>query len=124
MTPAAVLSLHDDHPYQNLFLLRQNIIPRNHIPPQQCRERVRFALFLKILFKRLKDSGEKDLFLKAQALVFFVTSKNRAGDPSYRPLMDSLERGLRRMVGEAHWRRAHILMRMYLERNVQVLPCS
>jgi hypothetical protein len=127
MQPETVAPL-QDHPYYNLFLLRENnaAISNTRLSPQErsrgagSGERIRFALFLKILYKNLKDSGDVALFLKAQRLLLFVTSKNRAGDPSYTPLMVSLEKRLRSMVGEAHWRRSHLLMSIYLSRKSHV----
>ena len=117
-------SLQDD-PYQSPCLLKQKTIRRVDISPQQSRdERLRFALFLKILYKGLRESGDEELFVNAQRLLFFVTSKNRGGDPNYWPLMDSLEKRLRILVGEPHWRRAHLLLHIYLSRKSRGRPSS
>lgn len=85
-------------------------------------DRVRFALFVKILFKRLEESGDQALCDKAKRLLASITSRNKQGDPGCSPLIEALETRLRAMVGETHWRRSHLLMRVYLSRNRHILP--
>lgn len=112
-----------EHPYHNLHLLRQNALSQPQVACLSTRDqRVRFALFVKILFKRLDESGDHILCQKAKRLLLFVTARNKQGDPGCSPLTDALESRLRAMVGETHWRRSHLLMRIYLSRNGHVLP--
>jgi len=35
--------------------------------------------------------------------------KNRSGDPNYKSLVDSIERGVRLAVGEKHWMRSRAI---------------
>ena len=118
-------SLQND-PYESPCHLSKKIMShRVDMSPQKTRdERLRFAMFVKILYKDLKESGDEELFVNAQRLLFFVTSRNRGGDPNYRPLMDSIERRLRILVGEPHWRRAHLLLHLYLARKSRGRPSS
>ncbi len=80
-------------------------------------QRVRFALFVKVLFKYLDASGEVFLSAQGRELVRTSTKMNRCGHPSYWPLLDTLEKRLRELVGEVHWRRSHAYMRYYLSRS-------
>ena len=121
-----------DHPYHNLQLLRQGastLSSSNAIQQQNSSyhllnrdQRVRFALFVKILFKRLEESGDHVLCQKAKHLLLCITARNKQGDPGCTPLMEALEPRLRAMVGETNWRRSHVLMRLYLSRNSHLLP--
>lgn len=123
-----------DHPYHNLHLLRQGVSLSSSstttVQQQNSSsynllnrdQRVRFALFVKILFKRLEESGDQALCQKAKRLLLCVTARNKQGDPGCSPLMEALEPRLRVMVGETHWRRSHVLMRLYLSRNGHLLP--
>ncbi len=112
-----------DHPYYNLHLLHQNALSHPNLSRLTARDqRVRFALFVKILFKRLEESDDQFLCQKAKRLLLCVTARNKQGDPGCTPLIEALESRLRMMVGETHWRRSHILMRLYLSRNSHVLP--
>lgn len=120
-------SIAPQHPYYNLHLIRHTASSSSQVSiprPMSRDERVRFALFVKILFKRLDESGELTLCHKAKCLLLCVTARHRQGDPGCRPLIETLERRLRATVGETHWRRAHLLMRLYLSRNKHVLPSS
>lgn len=132
--PASSLEMIQQHPYCNLHMLRCGVNQASsHAPaqklspltPKMSRDgRVRFALFVKILFKRLEESGEHALWQRAKALLTSVTTRNKQGDPGCSPLIDALETKLRAMVGEAQWRRSHLLMRLYMSRNRHILPSS
>lgn len=81
--------------------------------------RVRFALFIKILFKQLYDSGDYLLAARATHLVRTCTRRNRMGDPDFQPLLETLEGRLRDLVGEVHWRRAHAYTRYFLRHSIR-----
>eukprot|EP00934_Nitzschia_sp_Nitz4_P004974 Nitzschia sp. Nitz4//scaffold66_size103028//50782//51168//NITZ4_004500-RA/size103028-processed-gene-0.7-mRNA-1//1//CDS//3329556356//4964//frame0 len=84
-------------------------------------QRIRFALFIKILFKRLAKSGDLVLHHKAKVLLYNISARSKQGGPNSLPLIESLEAELRPLVGERHWRLSHLLMREYLSRNNQVI---
>ena len=84
----------------------------HHAKLQQ--QRLRFALFLKILFKRLQESDDKLLYVQAKMLVLSCSQRSRMGDMQYTPLVDAIEVRLRELVGEVHWRRAHGYMRYFI----------
>ena len=77
-------------------------------------QRLRFLLFLKILIQHLRDTRNYYLLAKSKLLIKAVVRHNRMGDPQFSDLMESIERRLRPLVGEQHWRRAHLLMRHYI----------
>ena len=74
----------------------------------------RFLLFIKILFKSLEQASEFETRDRAREIVSDCTRRNRLGDPAFSPLIDVIDQRLRRYVGEAHWRRAHMYMQHYL----------
>lgn len=74
-------------------------------------ERENFLIFIKILFKLLEDGQMK---ARAQRIVMECQRRNRLGDPTCTPLMEGIERRLRNFVGEAKWRRTHMLLHHYL----------
>jgi hypothetical protein len=80
-------------------------------------QRALFALFIKILLKTLKRSGEDILVQQVRAVISTCTTRNRMGDPHFSPLEEVLELYLQQMVGEAHWQKARHLQRAYLERR-------
>jgi hypothetical protein len=80
-------------------------------------QRALFALFIKILLKTLKRSGEDMLVQQVRAVVSTCTRRNRMGDLHFSPLEEVLELYLQQMVGEAHWQKARHLQRAYLERR-------
>jgi hypothetical protein len=84
-------------------------------------QRVKFVLFTKILFRLLEQSEETVLRNNARRLVSSIVRKSRMGDPSCSPLFESLERHLRTLVGEMHWRRAHGYMRYYVAQYREIL---
>jgi hypothetical protein len=95
---------------------------------QQRNQRLRFALFIKILFKRIEVSGDTILHHRAKHLLTSITRRQsqmgRVPPDDYIiiPLVDSLESQLRDLVGETHWRRAHGYMRFYIARKGDFLP--
>jgi hypothetical protein len=70
-------------------------------------KRARFVIFLKILLDRLQESGDFCEYELAKFVVLYSAKRNRLGDTSFSPLVDVLERRLRVIVGEAHWKVVH-----------------
>jgi len=81
--------------------------------------REQFLIFIKILFKILDQTNEIHTRNRAKKLVAECTRKNRSGDPRYTPLMEAVEKRLRLFVGEAHWRKAMMLLRHYYLKQKQ-----
>jgi hypothetical protein len=81
---------------------------------QVLEQRTRFALFLRILLKRLERSGEKDLLQQAKRIVSICNKRHKMGDPKFAAFVDSMETALRKLVGEQHWIRCHSYMRYYV----------
>lgn len=73
-------------------------------------ERVKFALFLKVLMQHLMIVDEK-LHLKAQTIVRECTKSQREGKLAGLPLMCAIKGRLYGLVGNDHW----ILCERYLE---------
>jgi hypothetical protein len=86
---------------------------------QYDHQRIRFALFLKILLTRLHKSGLYTLHQKARRVVSFCARRNKVGDPNFSQLVDSVEVRLRELVGETHWIRSHTYMRHYINSRSQ-----
>jgi hypothetical protein len=101
------------HPYQQ----QRSSIVANIIEDHQREQRIKFLLFVKVLFKRLRDSRDVYLLARAQLLVKAVTRRNKMGDPNFHPLLESMERRLRELVGELHWRQTHAYMRYYIHKH-------
>lgn len=76
-------------------------------------ERENFLLFIKILFRILEQAHEPQTRQRAQRIVVECNRKFKQGDPNYVPLMDAVERRLRRFVGEANWSKAHLFLHHY-----------
>lgn len=76
-----------------------------------------FLLFIKIMFKLLED--DPTVRQRAQRIVLECRRQSQRGNPSFQPLMRGVECHLRRFVGEARWRRAHLLLHYYLQKNGQ-----
>ena len=74
----------------------------------------RFLLFIKILFKSLEQASQFETRDRAREIVSDCTRRNRLGDPAFTPLIDVVDHRLRRYVGEAQWRRAHMDMQHYM----------
>jgi hypothetical protein len=92
--------------------------PRLNINTQR-NQRIKFALFTKILIKQLDEkSSDADLLKEARQL---VTKTVRGSDSTSCYLIISVEESLRDLVGEIHWRRAHGYMRFYVSRNPEIL---
>ncbi len=79
---------------------------------QQDREN--FLLFIKILFRILEQAQEPQTKLRAQRIVVECRRKYQQGDPNFAPLMEAVQRRLRRFVGEANWSKAHLFMHHYM----------
>ena len=88
----------------------------NDIRRREQEQRSRFALFLKILFKRLENAGDTQVQQQAKRAVFVCTRRKKMGDSSF-SLVDTVEDQLRSIVGEEHWIRSHAYMRYYINRN-------
>lgn len=71
-------------------------------------ERETFLLFVKILFKVLED--DPPVRTRAERIVVQCRRRSQMGDPAFLPLMSAVERHLRALVGEATWRRVHLLV--------------
>jgi hypothetical protein len=80
----------------------------------EVQERENFLFFIKILFKILDDAHEPLTRQRAKRIVLECRRKNQLGDPHFHPLMDAVERRLRRFVGEPTWRRAHLFLHHYI----------
>jgi hypothetical protein len=88
------------------------------VQQQEALQKKRFLVFIKILFRSL-DQNEETSETKeiAKGIVADCTRRNRLGDPNYRPLMDAVDKRLRRYVGETHWRRAHLYLHHYIRQE-------
>jgi len=86
---------------------------------QQQQQKRQFLLFIKILFKILDQNHDVTVEKReaARAIVADCTRRNRLGDPAFIPLMAAVDARLRRHLGEQHWRKAHMYMRHYLNRE-------
>ena len=89
---------------------------QNQSQQQQKRQ---FLVFIKILFKILDQNHDVTVEKReaARAIVADCTRRNRLGDPAFIPLMAAVDARLRRHLGEQHWRKAHIYMRHYMNRE-------
>lgn len=79
--------------------------------------RARFLVFIKILFKCLDQANEHQIRDQAKKIVAECTRRNRMGDPNFTPLIDAVEKRLRRFVGESHWRKASLLLRHFAAKH-------
>ncbi|KAG7347751.1 hypothetical protein IV203_016456 [Nitzschia inconspicua] len=84
-------------------------------------QRVKFLLFVKILFRYLRATKNVVLLARAELLVQIIVQEHRTGHAHFEPLFDNVETRLRLLVGEYHWRRAHSLMMFYLRRKASSL---
>mmetsp|Transcript_23207 Transcript_23207/g.55026 ORF Transcript_23207/g.55026 Transcript_23207/m.55026 type:complete len:215 (-) Transcript_23207:313-957(-) len=86
---------------------------------QQQQQKRQFLLFIKILFKILDQNHDVTVEKReaARAIVADCTRRNRLGDPAFIPLMAAVDARLRRHLGEQHWRKAHMYMRHYMNRE-------
>jgi hypothetical protein len=84
-------------------------------------QRAKFLLFVKILLRHLRETRNYFLLAKARLLVKEIIHQNRMPqDPHFGMLMESVEKRLRLLVGEKHWRQAHFLMRYYLAKGGKI----
>ena len=92
---------------------------QNQSQQQQQQQKRQFLVFIKILFKILDQNHDVTVEKReaARAIVADCTRRNRLGDPAFIPLMAAVDARLRRHLGEQHWRKAHIYMRHYMNRE-------
>jgi hypothetical protein len=83
----------------------------------EAMEKQTFLLFVKILFKLLKEKQGNEFTTKARRMVMECRRRNQQNDPKFSPLMETLERHLRIFVGEAIWKRAHAYLHHYLSKK-------
>lgn len=107
--PTEVLSQHQEPPHH----------PQQQQTTSVAASREQFLVFIKILFKILDQAQEVHTRNRAKKLVAECTRKNREGDPNYTPLMDAVQERLRLFVGEAHWRKAMLLLRHYYQQKLK-----
>jgi len=105
---ATVGILHHDDP--QLWSQRRNTVTRyigTYIPPRRLlNDRERFAVFVKILLKCLRQSGDQEVYERTKRIIKFCTLRNRMGDTEYSPLIHATELRLQRIVGYEQWSRA------------------
>ena len=80
-------------------------------------ERVEFAIFLKVLIKLLNDDEQYLMVRNVKIVVLQSTRGNRAGDPTFCPLIGSIVIRLRRLVGDVYWNRAMDYTKWYIRRR-------
>lgn len=81
---------------------------------EEALEKKTFLLFVKILFKLLKEHRSDEFTNRAKRVVMECKRRNQQNHPDFSPLMDALERHLRILVGEKIWARAHVYLHHYL----------
>jgi len=86
--------------------------------------RARFLVFIKILFKCLDQANEPEIRDRAKEIVAECTRRNRMGDPKFTPLVEAVEKRLRVFVGEAHWKKASILLRAFAAKQSECIRQS
>lgn len=92
--------------------------PPSPAPPSQAMSnREHFLILIKILFKCLDQANEPEVRSKAKQIVTECTRRNRQGDSKFTPLIEAVEKRLRGVVGEVHWRRARLLLRYYVNKR-------
>ena len=87
-------------------------------------QRTRFALFLKILTRRLESCEEFDMLQQVKFIINFYTKRKQSVMRyqewvNYCLLIDCMERPIRAVVGEQHWIRSHRLMNHYIASKQQ-----
>jgi hypothetical protein len=90
---------------------------RRMIPEERCQEsspirsrRLRFALFIKVIFKVIDDKLVRD---QAKTILSSCIKLNRRGGGRYALLMDAIERPLRGLVGDSIWLCAYHYTELY-----------
>lgn len=79
--------------------------------------RVSFALFLKILLTHLEKSKQYLVLQQVRLVVMTCTKGHKMGDPSFHPLLDSIELRLRKLVDDDSWRKVQDYTQIYLARQ-------
>jgi hypothetical protein len=74
-------------------------------------------IFIGILLRLLKASGDEYRLLQAKAIVAECTRRNRVGDAEFIHLKRAVETRLRRTVGELYWVRAREYLNGYCQRR-------
>ena len=82
-------------------------------------EKKTFLLFVKILFKLLKEQQGDEFTNRAKRVVMECRRHNQQNHPGFIPLMEALERHLRLLVGDKIWARAHFYLSHYLSKQQQ-----
>lgn len=88
---------------------------------EEALEKKTFLLFVKILFKLLKEHQGDEFTSKAKRVVMECRRHNQQNHPAFRPLMEALERHLRLFVGDKLWARAHCYLHHYLGKEQERL---
>jgi hypothetical protein len=70
-------------------------------------------MFTKVLMKYLEQKDQK-MHASAKEVIRECAKKNKAGDPAYSSLSTSMQAHLKRLVGEAYWKKAEDYLRQYL----------
>lgn len=81
------------------------------------REKAEFALFLKILMRCLEKSGQTFLMQQTRLTVLTCVRGCKIGDPTFCPLIGSIELRLKKLVGERIWEQAKDYTNYFLERQ-------
>lgn len=88
---------------------------------EEALEKKTFLLFVKILFKLLKEHQGDEFTSKAKRVVMECRRHNQQNHPAFIPLMEALERHLRLFVGDKLWARAHCYLHHYLGKEQERL---
>jgi hypothetical protein len=86
--------------------------PRHHL-----NEREELLIFVKILFRCLKEGNEEYRLVQAKAILAECTLRNRVGDADYKHLKCAVESRLRQFVGELYWARAKNYLNAYCQKR-------
>ena len=89
-----------------MSLFETSLSPSVEVLANSLNTQQQFLLFMKVLFVYLRgiDGDENKRMLKqVKTIVSTCTFRNRLQDPAYTPLMDSVERRLRKFLGQGHW---------------------
>jgi hypothetical protein len=95
---------------------RVRTIPRRSAS-RMLNEREELLMFIKILFRFLKENRDEYRLLQAKAIVAECTRRNRVGDGEFMHLKRAVEPRLRRIVGELYWARTRDYLNGYCQRR-------